>query len=139
MALNPNAGAFTPSWVTSQPAAVAPPDEMPVPKPAAAEEEDSAHSRTSLLDLMYRPLHARVVWILLHESRCCLAAVDHLRLSWACESGALRRVLCYDGQELREASDGGQYNHNEFAQYFGADADWYWQQAARVPAEVDLI
>ena len=67
--------------------------DLAVNHPAAAGEMD--HASKSGLDLMYRPLPAKVIWMLQHESRCHLAAVDHLRCSWACESGTLRRVLRY--------------------------------------------
>ena len=65
--------------------------DLPVNHPAAAGEMD--HASKSGLDLMYRPLPTKVIWMLQHKSRCHVAAVDHLRCTWACESGALRRVL----------------------------------------------
>ena len=54
------------------------------------------HASKRGMDLMYRPLPTKVILMPQPESRCHLAAVDHLRCSWACESGALRRVLWHD-------------------------------------------
>ena len=68
--------------------------DLPVKHLAAAGEMD--HASKSGLDLVYRPLPTNMIWMLQHESRCQLAAVDHRRCSWACESGALRRVLWHD-------------------------------------------
>ena len=54
----------------------------------SAEEEGSVCQNDSGLDLMYRPLPTKVIWMLQHKSRCYLAAVDHLRCTWACGAGA---------------------------------------------------
>ena len=104
---------------------------------AAAAEEDSGHSPPSSLDRMYSPLPAKVIWMLQHESRCRLAAVDHLRCTRACESGALRRACSiHESTGRRTASDGGHHSYNEFAEYFGADAGWYWDQAPLIVCDI---
>ena len=77
--------------------AKAPVDETPAPEPADAKEEDTMPP----LSWLYRPLPTNVIQMLPHESRCRLATVDRLRCLWACESGALRRVLLYDSKRVK--------------------------------------
>ena len=81
-----------------KPAASPKKSDPPVTEPEAAAGE-MEHASGSVLDRMYRPLPAKVIWMLPHSSRCHLVAVDHQRCSWACESGALRRVFLYNTQQ----------------------------------------
>ena len=46
---------------------------------------------------------------------------------------ALRECPAPDGPPKRQAKDGGEYTRDEFTEYYGDDAQWYWDQAAPVP------
>ena len=51
-----------------------------------------------------------------------------------CPAPALKECPAPGGPPKRQAKDGGEYTRDEFTEYYGDDAQWYWDQSAPVPA-----